>query len=61
MKTTPKCSDCKHRTEYEAVKTRDQRIFICSGEGWLDEGDGSYGLIEISQSDAKDCILFCAV
>jgi hypothetical protein len=56
-----KCSNCKHLTEYEEVKNRDHKIFICSGDGWEQAEDGAYELLEVSEFDAKDCFLFHAV
>jgi len=54
------CAKCKHRIEYEAVKSRDHKIFICCGDGWAEGDDGSYELIEVSNFDASECLLFCA-
>ena len=58
---TNKCASCKHRTEYEAVGNRDEKIFICSGNGWAEGDDGAYELMEVSNFEATDCLLFCAV
>ena len=55
------CKDCKHRITYEAVGNRGCYLEICSGDGWEEEGDGSYKLTEVSRFDAKDCILFHAM
>ena len=60
IKKQIRCCDCKHRTEYEAVGNRDHKIFICSGDGWDDNNceSGEYNLLEVSNFDASDCLLF---
>jgi hypothetical protein len=52
------CSDCKHRTAYEAVKNRGHKIFICSADGWEEGEGGSFYLMEVSYFDTEECLWF---
>jgi len=52
------CRNCKHMTIYKAVYNEDDRIYICSGDGYDDGDDGTYLLTEVSEFDATNCILF---
>ena len=54
------CGNCKHRTKFVEAENRDNEMYICTADGWEDNGDGSHNLLEVSDFDARECLLFCA-
>jgi len=45
-------------TIYQARYKEDDKIYICSGDGYADGDDGAFLLTEVSEFDATNCILF---
>lgn len=57
IKSTPMCSECVHRVKFISDPPG-QTINVCCGDGWSDNYDGSFDLLEVSEFDASECLLF---
>ena len=52
------CYKCVHMGEYESIATP-VIVRICEGDGWGEENeDGSFDLVEVTNFDPKDCVMF---
>jgi hypothetical protein len=54
----PECGKCVHRVTFVSTENEPQTIRVCSGDGWEENDDGSMDLIEVSEFDASDCLMF---
>jgi len=54
------CRRCRHMKTYRA-EDQSHVARICDADGWEDNNDGSYNMIEVSGFIPTDCIMFGSI